>query len=110
MHRFFVGNPRGFDWGPAILHFVFMLLILGAIAALAVWLIQSTRHGALAHEHPTAPPPAEDVALREARMRYARGEMSREEFMQISTDLGGMPLVPPPPPPPEAPTQEKKKG
>ena len=97
MHRFFIDNPRGSDWGPAILHFVFMLLILAGIAALAVWLIQSARHGAYAHQHPVAPP-AEDTALREARMRYARGEMSREDFLQISTDLGGAPLMAPMPP------------
>ena len=95
MRRFFIDNPHGSEWGPAILHFVFMLLILGGIAALAVWLIQSARHGAYAHQHPVGPPQAEDVALREARMRYARGEMPREEFLQIATDLGGAPLASP---------------
>jgi uncharacterized membrane protein len=94
MHRFFIDSHRGFDWGPAIFHFVFMLLVLGGIAALAVWLIQSARHGQLAHAH-AVPAQAEDVAVREARMRYARGEMTREEFLQISTDLGGHPLAPP---------------
>ena len=94
MRRFFIDNPRGFEWGPAILHFVLMLLILGGIAALAVWLIQNARHGAYAHQH-LATPAAEDTALREARMRYARGEMPREEFLQISTDLGGAPLAVP---------------
>lgn len=38
-----------------------------------------------------------DGALDTLRMRYARGEMTREEFLQASADLGG----PEPPPTPE---------
>jgi uncharacterized membrane protein len=110
MHRFFVYGPRGYEWGPAIFHFVFMLLILAGIAALAVWLIQSTRHGTFAHDHHVVGPPAEDAALREARMRYARGELSREQYLQVATDLGGAPLANPSAAPPEPPTQAKKKS
>jgi uncharacterized membrane protein len=35
-----------------------------------------------------------DAALKEVRLRYARGEMSREEFAQRSRDLGGNPTEP----------------
>ena len=37
-----------------------------------------------------------DEALDAIRLRYARGEMTREEFLQVSKDLGG-----PEPPPAE---------
>lgn len=44
---------------------------------------------------PAASPP--DEALHEVRLRYARGEMDRQEFVQRYRDLGGSP------PPPEHP-------
>jgi uncharacterized membrane protein len=37
-----------------------------------------------------------DEALNEIRLRYARGEMTREEFLRVNKDLGG-----PEPPPAE---------
>ena len=56
-----------------------------------------------------------DVALDEVRVRYARGEMSREEFVQRFHDLGGQGIdavpaaasVGPPsdPAPPQEPTE-----
>ncbi len=41
--------------------------------------------------------PGQDEALATLRLRYASGEMTREEFLQANTDLGGSE----PPPPPE---------
>ena len=38
--------------------------------------------------------PSGDEALDAIRLRYARGEMTREEFLQVNKDLGG----PEPPP------------
>jgi uncharacterized membrane protein len=64
-----------------------------------------------------------NVALRELELRYARGEISRDEFLQRRLDLTSPTLPPPtatlpppttppppspattPPPPPQAPTQ-----
>ncbi|HYY81319.1 MAG TPA: SHOCT domain-containing protein, partial [Actinomycetes bacterium] len=43
--------------------------------------------------------PRPDAALDIARARYARGELSREEYLRILQDLG----APPPPAPPEPP-------
>jgi uncharacterized membrane protein len=99
--RFFPGYPvHRLDWGFTIAHFIFWALLIAAIVWLVVWLVRTPHlHGAL-HEH-HAPPRAPDTALQEARLRYARGEMSREDFLQISTDLGGAPTIPPPAPPAE---------
>ena len=96
--RFFPGGPiRQHAFGWEWLHFIFMLLVLAAIVMLAVWLIQSMRRPPVPHEHATGLPRAQvDAALQEARMRYARGEMSRDEFVQISIDLGGSPGAVPP--------------
>jgi hypothetical protein len=40
-----------------------------------------------------------DGALGEVRLRYARGEMNREEFLERSHDLGGSVPLPEQPPP-----------
>lgn len=64
-----------------------MVLFWGAIIALVVWAIQSvTRRGADQAQPPqsgTAPPRALDIA----KERYARGDITREEFEQIKRDL-----------------------
>ena len=102
-NRFFPGYPvRHFGGGVEIFHIIFMVLLFAAVAMLIVWLVTSFRRGQLGHEHaqPARATATRDTALQEARMRYARGEMSREEFLQVSTDLGG---GTPPLPEPQAP-------
>ena len=42
-----------------------------------------------------------DGALQELRLRYARGELGRDEFVQRFHDLGGEGPEPPPPAPPD---------
>ena len=97
MPRFYPGPVRGVDWGFTAVHLIFWALVVAAIVWLVVWLVRAPHHPF--HEHHLAPPPHADTALQEARMRYARGEMTREEFLQISSDLGGPATIPPPPPP-----------
>jgi hypothetical protein len=43
----------------------------------------------------------QDAALQQLRLRYARGELTRTDFLQAATDLGA-PM--PPPSPPDPPT------
>ena len=96
--RFFPGYPvHRTDWGFEIAHIIFWALLVAALVWLVVWLVRSPHHGVF-HEHHVTPPRSSDAALQEARVRYARGEMTREEFLQISTDLGGPATIPPPPP------------
>ena len=54
---------------------------------------------------PPAPLPPRDTAVEELRIRYARGELEREDFAQRMRDLGGAdiggrasPIDPPVPP------------
>jgi uncharacterized membrane protein len=91
----------GYGAGLEIFHFIFMFLLFAAIVMLAIWLVTSGRQGRLLHEHATLARPSVDTALQETRMRYARGEMTREEFLQIWTDLGGPAVGPPEAPPAE---------
>lgn len=103
------GHSDGWQW----LHHLFGLLLVAAIVAAIVFLLlrlfDRTRAGnvAVAPAGPPPPPrppwPAMDPALAELRLRYARGEVSREDFLRISTDLGAPPPPPPPAPPAPAP-------
>ena len=88
-NRFFPGYPVRHGGGVEVFHIIFSALFIAALVMLVVWLIQSSRRGHLFHEHAAPARPHVDTALQEARMRYARGEMTREEFLQIATDLGG---------------------
>lgn len=87
MHRgagpFGGGGEAAFWIFRGVLPFVTFLIVAGIV----VWLIARTT----GRPAPTFPggTTAIDPALAELRLRYARGELSREEFTQRSTDLGG---------------------
>jgi hypothetical protein len=106
----------GFHHGPEGWGFVgwlLPLLFIGVLVGLVVWLALRVTQRPAPATGPgwtPAPPPAPNAALEQVRTRYARGEMTREDFLQMTSDLGGAPYVPPaaPPspaeePPPEAP-------
>lgn len=80
------------------------LAFIALLVGLAVFIV--TRVGRHEHDHlhpsggmpfgpigPAAPPPPPkppfDPALEQVRMRYAKGEIDREEFLRLSRDLGG---------------------
>jgi putative membrane protein len=73
--------PWSFGWGGALMMFFGWLLPL-AVVALIIWLVIGVRG-----KRQGDATVAEDTALRIARERYARGEISREEFQQLLADL-----------------------
>jgi putative membrane protein len=83
-------DGHGLWWG--FLGGFFPLVLFLALVGLLVWAIMRTTSqrpvpaGTLT---PTAPVARPDTALEEVRLRYARGEMSREEFLQRWGDLSG---------------------
>lgn len=103
---------RYFPDGPHVWHHPFLWLLGGlipllffvAVIAVAVWAVLRLSHrppqGAAISTN-ALPTGRVDPALETIRDRYARGEISREDFLQISSDLGGpmMPMRPQPPPP-----------
>jgi putative membrane protein len=84
MHGMMGGyGAQGFGFNPfgAILSFVIGALIIGGIVLLVVWLARSggrTLSGA----------PSGDAALEIVKARYARGEITQEQFNTIKHDLG----------------------
>ncbi|MGH8914006.1 MAG: SHOCT domain-containing protein [Acidimicrobiia bacterium] len=80
----------GLRWIAFFLFLAFVALVLVGLAIL-LWRGNGPWGGSR---------PGLDDALSTLRMRYANGEMTREEFLQANQDLGG-PQPPPPPPPSE---------
>ncbi len=91
-------------WASGGWHIVPLILfaILIGVIVWAVLRLTSTSSGSRSKAVATGDRP--DGALEEVRVRYARGEMSREEFTQRFRDLGGTGIdaLPPTEPTPPA--------
>ena len=75
-------------WGIAhLLPFVMLLVWVGV----GIWAVMrfTSRPIPLGAGVGPAPLPPRDPALEELRIRYARGELEREDFAQRMRDLGG---------------------
>jgi putative membrane protein len=76
------------DHGHRGLGFVLLIVLLIGLAALIGYF--AARFAARGHAAQVAAP-AGDEPLALLRLRYARGEIDRETFLQTSADLGGLP-------------------
>ena len=102
--RGFYLEPHHYEHGggPHPLAWAIFALLLALVVGLALAAIARLAAGGLPHRRRLAPagtvPVGEPLAV--LRSRYARGDISREEFLQASEDLGGRPgpLDEPPPP------------
>ncbi len=66
---------------PIILMFLFWIAVIVAILFLIRWLVVSTRH------HRDRKTVATDSALEILKIRYAKGEINKEEFEEKKKDL-----------------------
>jgi uncharacterized membrane protein len=79
-------------WWAGPLHFVALLLLLALLVAGVVWLVRRLAPApaqAIAPAADSAPALTGDPAVATLRMRYARGEVSREDFQHTLADLTG---------------------
>src|SRR5689334_11100198 len=86
--------------------FLLLVLLVAALvfAALTFWRTSRQPVGPTVAVAPPPPPaPPRDPALAELRLRYARGEIDRDEYLQRATDLGDAAPVAPVAPPPAQP-------
>jgi len=86
----FRGGP--FNGDPEWVHWLFLFLIVVAIVAGILLIV---RMWGRPHTWRSMPPPPPNPALTELDLRYARGEMSRDEYLQRKADLLGH-IGPPP--------------
>jgi uncharacterized membrane protein len=87
-----VNDP--WTWGRGLaVRWVAWFLFMAFLALLALGVALLWRRGSGSDEVERG---GGDEALNEIRLRYARGDMTREEFLQVNKDLGG-----PEPPPAE---------
>ena len=63
-----------------------MVFFWGAIIALVIWAVQSVGRGDGGHAQSGATPPAR-TPLDIAKERYARGEITREQFEEVRRTL-----------------------
>ncbi|MDQ4149318.1 MAG: hypothetical protein M3164_04915 [Actinomycetota bacterium] len=97
---YYPGFERG--WWPYMFRGLFSFIIMGLLIATLVMLIMAIRKGSLQApgrygtrgDLREGPYPQRDPALEEVRMRYARGEITREEYNSITQDLEGRPVSP----------------
>jgi putative membrane protein len=79
---------HGAWWGIVhLLPFVMLLVLIGV----GIWAVVrfTARPMPLSAGAGPAPLPPRDTAVEELRIRYARGELEREDFAQRMRDLGG---------------------
>jgi hypothetical protein len=118
MYRYGYGGAPGMGWGAGIGLLLLGLLALAGVIVLIAWAVRVAEHPHApmqpfahagghvapgAHVPPVAGPtgaqappvgaqppgpPPRDAALDVARERYARGEMTKEQFEEIKTTLG----------------------
>ena len=75
------GDGGGWGWGAWIFMSLMMVVFWGAVLAVIVWLVRSNSHPASAARG------APTTRLAIAAERYARGEISDEEFARITRGL-----------------------
>ena len=75
------GHWGGWGWGWMGFGFILMIIFWAAVITLIVW---GVRHYSHAHQSSN-----NDSAMDIARQRYAKGEITKEQFEQLKKDLHG---------------------
>ncbi len=72
----------GYGWIGMIISLIFGLLLLGGLVWLVVWAIRRSGTGTYTNSAPGG------ISAKEiAQQRYARGEITREQYQQLLEDL-----------------------
>lgn len=82
------GLDGGVGWFGMVFMMAFMALVFIGGVLLLVWFLRAVAAPYGSGYQPYAPPPRGDEALEIARQRYARGEISKEEYDEIRRALG----------------------
>jgi putative membrane protein len=77
----------GHPWGMMLFGFLFFLLVIGLVTWAIVALVRHGKRGAPPATGSAGVLPKAEDALEVARLRYARGEITREEYVALRDDL-----------------------
>ena len=83
------------EWWSGPLHLLFLVAALTLLVLGVVWLVRTLAQGGQPAVTPApaaamlAPAPGLDPALAELRLRYARGDVDRDTYLQSFADLTG---------------------
>lgn len=80
----FVGGLGEWGWIAPILTLIFWVGLLAALTVVVIWAIRRARAGAAAAAHT----PGQATAKEILQDRYARGEISREQYELIKQAIG----------------------
>ncbi|MGA2803951.1 MAG: SHOCT domain-containing protein [Acidimicrobiales bacterium] len=88
--RFRLGFGYGFHHGPRVFALLVLVLVIAALVVGVMALVRTRRYPGPRLQAWNWPPlgPRIDPALNELRIRYARGELSWEEYAQRAANLG----------------------
>ena len=90
----------GWHGGFQLFGGLFGILLFALFIGLLVWaLMRLMNHDHTRHAPVGGPWQARDEALNAARMRYARGELDRDQYFRMVEDLTGVPRPVDPAPP-----------
>lgn len=87
------GAMGGYGYGGysfGLIHMIFWVVLLIAVVVAVVWMVRSMMSGggAAAGSH-APPPPRRSPGLDVLEERYARGEISRDEYLEKKRDMLG---------------------
>ncbi len=79
-----IGMMGPYGWIGLILNFVITIALIVGLVLLIVWLVRRTGTTSMLYQNPgQAPASPKDIL----QARYARGEITRDQYMQMLADL-----------------------
>ncbi len=78
-----------FGWLGMLFNLIFWVLIILAVIWGVRWLLQSTTMAPAGGQRPVSGGAPADDPKRILQLRYARGEITREEYLKMLADLEG---------------------
>ncbi|MHB9035011.1 MAG: SHOCT domain-containing protein [Anaerolineae bacterium] len=76
----------GWGWAGMIVGLVIFLVLLAAFIWFIVWALRRSRGGGYGYRYPQAP--GGSSAREIVQARYAKGEITRDEYLKLLEDLG----------------------
>jgi len=74
----------GFGWIGMIINLIISVVLIIGLVFLVIWIVKRLNNNNSARMLNNAGPSAVEIA----KERYAKGEITREEFQKLVTDLG----------------------